>query len=402
MPSNIYKDWFFFRGIISKQLRKDISKYIHTGSIYGLRPKDGKTIRIPLPKIEQPYICFADNGEGVGRGPGKPGDQISPPRGNQPGGGRPGEGTSDGMLIDINMDDIWDIMKEELELPDMLPKPNPTHEETKIIYDGLSKSGPRALVHKRKTMLGALKRLASMGNLEDVSLLPKMLGTGSYGIINDDIRYRQYNERRVPSSNAVIFFLRDGSGSMGGDKCEIASDIAFWLKLYISKFYDKTQIVYIWHDYEARELGEHDFFSIRDGGGTLVSSSFKLMKKIIKERYPVDKWNIYGFYFGDGENHLEDNKLCGKMLRNELSSKVVNMFGQVEIMNSMKEWGNDWQNFSLKAHLDDRIKQGHFTHVRNTEVEGDAGSYWKISNEKRYAEIKKVIKQLLGKPEVVV
>lgn len=397
MPVNIQEDWMHFRQIIAKLLRKDLSGKIESGSIFRLRPIDGKKIRITIPKIRIPYIWWGEENEGVGRGNGDKGKQIRKPcKGT---GGGPGKGAGDGMLVDVDLEHLIRQIQEELELPDMKPKPNQTFEEIRTIYNGLAKVGPRALIHKRKMMLAMMKRLAAMGKLHDTKQLPGFNRPMPVLVpINDDRRFRQYNEIKVPSSNAVIFFMRDGSGSMDQQKCDIAGDIAFWLKLYINRFYDKIQVVYIWHDTEARELDEHQFFTLRDGGGTKVSSAFKLMNKIIKLRFPPEKWNIYGVYFGDGENFAEDNKSIVRILKGDLGPQVVNMMAQVEILHS-KGYGD-----SLKEHLDSQISKGNLPHVRNTEVSAkdDASkkgwSYWvTLTEEERDAAIRKVLKEILGK-----
>jgi len=390
---SIQEDHDYFRRIIEGNLRKDLKKRFESGSIFRLRPSDGKRIRVSIPQIRIPHIWWAEMGEGVGRGPGKPGDKISKPRKGK-GKGGPGEGAGDGMMVDVDLEEVFKVLKEELELPDMKPKPNQTYEEIRTIYNGLSKVGPRSLLHKKRTMLAAMKRLAAMGQLNDLHNIPGL--NKPVPIItpyNDDRRFRQYNEIKIPSSNAVIFFLRDGSGSMNGAKTEIVSDIAFWLNLYISKYYDKVQRVFIWHDYEAKEVSEADFFGLRDGGGTKCSTSFKMMKSIIKERFDPIKWNIYGFYFGDGENTTPDNQEISKLLKSDLGPNVVNLMGQVEIMH-YKGFGD-----SLKEYLDSRLKKGELPHLRNTEVHSE--NSWSISEEERDRQVKLVLKKLLGRTEEI-
>src|SRR5690606_41372745 len=45
--------------------------------------------------------------------------------------------------------------------------------------------------------------------------------------------------------------------------------------------------------HEASEVDEQTFFYSRETGGTVVSSALFEMQKIVRERYPVDQWNIY-------------------------------------------------------------------------------------------------------------
>jgi uncharacterized sporulation protein YeaH/YhbH (DUF444 family) len=239
--------------------------------------------------------------------------------------------------------------------------------------------------------------------LHDKKVLPGLTeAVNVLSPINDDRRFRQYNEIKIPSSNAVIFFMRDGSGSMDQYKCDIVSDIAYWLNLWICSHYDKTERVFIWHDTEARELSEKEFFGLRYGGGTYVSSALKMMKKIVKNRYNPVKWNIYGFYFGDGESGQQDNQEFTRILKKELGSNVLNMFGQVEILNY--GFGSGWE--SLKEYIDKQQAKNpeELKHVRNTEIKRpqSADDRWNFNSsfpdeETRDKEIKRVLKSLLGK-----
>jgi uncharacterized sporulation protein YeaH/YhbH (DUF444 family) len=188
--------------------------------------------------------------------------------------------------------------------------------------------------------------------------------------------------------------MRDGSGSMDQYKTDIVSDISWWIQLYIRKFYKKTECVHIWHDTEAKEVSEKHFYELRYGGGTYCSSALKLMNKIVKTRFNPIKWNIYGFYFGDGESFGTDNQEFVKMLKNQLGPNVVNMFGQVEILH-YAGFGE-----SLKGYIDKQIDKGVLPHVRNASIDRpeDAGWHEVFADEtKRDEEIKRVIKLILGK-----
>ena len=51
------------------------------------------------------------------------------------------------------------------------------------------------------------------------------------------VQNKQYNIIKKPSSNAVIFFARDWSGSMDQYKCDIVSDMSWWIDIWIKRFY---------------------------------------------------------------------------------------------------------------------------------------------------------------------
>lgn len=391
MANRINEDHDEFRKIISGRLREELKKHIKNGSIFRQRGKNGKIV-VTIPQIELPRIVFGKGNEGVGKGPGKPGDIIDKDKGKK--GNKPGEDPGDGIQIQLDLDEVLKLLKDELQLPDLKPKANQTYEDVKVVYNGISKLGPNSLLHKPRTMKQCMKRLAALGQLDNKVLLPGYTqAVPILSPVNDDKRFRQYNEIRVPSSNAVIFFLRDGSGSMDQQKCDIVSDISWWIDLYIREYYKKTEVVHIWHDTEAKEVSAQDFYALRYGGGTKCASSAKLMNKIIKDRYNPIKWNIYGFYFGDGETTSVDNAEFAKILKNQLGPDVVNMFGQVEILH-YNGYGE-----GLKAYLDKQIGKGALPHLRNTSVDRQENTGWYASlpDDKRDEEVRRVLKTLLGK-----
>ena len=91
-------------------------------------------------------------------------------------------------------------------------------------------------------------------------------------------------------------------------KCDIVSDMAWWVDAWIRRFYKRVERCYIWHDTKAKEVDEETFYNYRYGGGTTCSSALKLITKQFENRYPPDKWNIYILYFSDGDNWGDDNQ----------------------------------------------------------------------------------------------
>lgn len=331
MPRRIQEDHQKFRDVYSGRIRKEIKKLINNGSIFKNRGKNGK-IKITVPRIDIPHIVYGSDGTGVGRGPAKPGDLLKKPNKGQ-GQGASNEGSGDGVDINIELDHILKFMSDELKLPEMKKKPNQTYEEIKIKYNNISRKGPESLRHMRKTMITAMKRLAASGESDKENVL---IGfddpVKTISIINDDKRYRQYNEIKVPSTNAAIFIARDGSGSMDERKCDIVSSMAWWIDVWIRSFYEKTERAYIWHDTVAHEVSEKQFYSKRYGGGTMCSSAFDLINNIIETRYPPEMWNIYILYFGDGDNFQEDNAKVKEIIEKDLNHKKINMIAISDIL----------------------------------------------------------------------
>jgi len=394
LPRRIEEDHKDFRDVVSGKIRKALKKFVKSGAIFRHRGKGGK-IAISIPRIDIPHIVFGNGGEGIGRGPGDKGKVIGkdPDEGQQA-----GQGEGEGITINLDMEEVLKFMQEELELPNLLPKENDTFDEIKIKYNNISLIGPESLRHTRRTMLQALKRMAATGEINVLHQIPGYKDpVRLITPINQDKRYRQYREIKIPSSNAVIIYARDGSGSMDNIKCDIVSDMAWWIDVWIRRFYKRVERMWVWHDSQAMEVDEEKFYKYRYGGGTTCSSALKLIGKQFDNRFPPEKWNIYVFYFTDGENWNDDNEIFIKALQEEL--KPCNLVGVTQIL----AWSYD---NSVKHHVDEAIKEGRLDgdFVRtvsigpetNPEVPTNGWMQPQLSDDDRNEQILNGIKHLLG------
>lgn len=403
MPRRIEEDHKDFRDVVSGRIRRALKKFIKSGQIVRNRGKNGK-INITIPKIDIPHIVYGDNGEGAGRGPGKEGDVIG--RDPKPGQGQgAGQGESEGITISLSLEEVLKFMQDELQLPNLKKKPNETYDEVKIKYNKISLIGPESLRHNRRTLMQTMKRQAAMGTLNNLEHVPGLKDpVRVLRPINEDKRYRQYNEIKIPSSNALIIFARDGSGSMDDAKCDIVSDMSWWIDTWIRRFYDRVDRLYVWHDSSAMEVDEEKFYKYRFGGGTTCSSALKFIAKQFEDRYPPDKWNIYIFYFTDGENWGEDNEIFIQTIAEEFKPHVVNFTGITQILSYSYDG-------TVKYYVDEAIKAGTLDgeYVKTVAIgpkteAKSSGGFWStptLSEEERNEQILDAIKTLLGNPNKV-
>lgn len=403
MPRRIEEDHKDFRDVVSGRIRRALKKFIKSGQIVRNRGKNGK-IAITIPKIDIPHIVYGDNGEGAGRGSGKDGDVIG--RDPKPGkGNKGGQGESEGITINLDLEEVLKFMQNELQLPNLKKKPNETYDEVKIKYNKISLIGPESLRHNRRTLMQTVKRQAAEGTLGKLEYVPGLKDpVRVLRPIKEDKRYRQFNEIKIPSSNALIIFARDGSGSMDDAKCDIVSDMSWWIDTWIRRFYDRVDRLYVWHDSSAQEVDEEKFYKYRFGGGTTCSSALKFISKQFEDRYPPEKWNIYVFYFTDGENWGEDNDVFIKTLADEFKPHVVNFTGITQILSYSYD-------DTVKYHVDEAIKAGTLDaeYVRTVAIgpKGDSKSssgFWStptLSEEDRNEQILEAIKILLGNSNTI-
>lgn len=405
MTKRIGEDHKRFRDVVSGRTRRQLRRLVKSGAIVRRRGKNGK-MKISIPRIDIPHFVFGNTGEGLGRGPGKEGDVIGkdPEQGQGQGAG---EDHADGITITLDMEDVLRFMRDELELPEMKPKPNETFDEVKIKYNDISKIGPESLRHTRRTMLEAIKRLAITGDLDKPHYVPNSaVPIKLITPINSDRRYRQYREIKIPSSNAVIFFARDCSGSMDAYRCEIVSDMCWWIDTWIRQYYDRVERCYFIHDTLAEEVDEEKFYKYRQGGGTQCSSVFREMAKQLDNRFPPSAYNVYVFYFTDGDNWDNDNERMAKIIQEELSPHC-NLIGITQVC----PWG--YGDETVKGYVDNCLERRKLDPdvVVTAEVsdksdndDSSRGFGWgytpELSDEDRDTQIIDAIKRLLGKERV--
>ncbi|WP_134671278.1 YeaH/YhbH family protein [Halorussus marinus] len=134
----------------------------------------------------------------------------------------------------------------------------------------------------------------------------------------EDERYRYPEIVEEREKNVVVVNIRDVSGSMREKKRELVERTFTPLDWYLTGKYDNAEFVYIAHDADAWEVERDDFFGIRSGGGTKISSAYELAAAILDERYPWAEWNRYVFAAGDSENS-----------RNDTSENVIPMMEEI-------------------------------------------------------------------------
>lgn len=326
MPSRtkIDQDVGRFKRIIRGKVRENLKKYVSQGEMMGKQGKD--LISVPIPQIDIPrFKLDGSKGGGVGSGEGEPGDPVSGQEGEGQGGGEAGNQEGQHALeVELTFDEFVEIMAEELELPRIEPKGDEQIQSLKGRYKSITNVGPNSLRHFKRTYKEALKRQISSGEYdpEDPIVVP----------IRNDQRYRYRTDVPEPVTNAVIILMMDVSGSMEEEQKEIVRITSFWIDTWLRSHYKGLKTRYIIHDTVAKEVDKETFFRIRESGGTVISSAYKLCAKLIEEEYPAEQWNIYPFHFSDGDNWSErDNEECIKIIRDQLvPASNLFCYGQVE------------------------------------------------------------------------
>jgi len=160
-----------------------------------------------------------------------------------------------------------------------------------------------------------------------------------------DLRYRSRVRVPVPTSKAVMFCLMDVSGSMDESRKDLAKRFFILLYLFLTRHYEKIDIVFIRHHTQAQEVDEQNFFHATETGGTVVSSALVLMEEIARARYPTSEWNIYGAQASDGDNWHHDSGRCRELLANAILP-LCRYFAYVQVA---EEEQNLWDEYAALA-----------------------------------------------------
>lgn len=318
MVNKLEQDHARFRQIVRGKIRKDLRRFMSRGDFIGREGQ--KAVSVPVHDIDIPTIRYGDNSGGVGMGDGD-GDSAGPQgKGKGQGGDQPGKHV---LEVNVSLEELADILGEELQLPRVEPRGAHRITAVKDKYTGVRPTGPASLRHFKRTYKAALRRQIGLGlyDPENPVIVP----------VKDDLRFRSWEEVRKPQSNAVIVYMMDVSGSMGEEQKELVRLHAFWIDTWLRRNYEGIESRYIVHDVNAAEVDRKTFFSVREDGGTRISSALTACRELLERHYDPADWNIYVFHFSDGDNSSDaDNKLCCELLSQHLLP-VCNLFGYCQV-----------------------------------------------------------------------
>ncbi|WP_442775811.1 YeaH/YhbH family protein [Sphaerotilus montanus] len=323
----------------------------------------GEDIRIPKKDISEPVFHHGQGGQRDMVHPGNQdyvaGDRIKRPKGGGAGGGSgqgqasdSGEGEDD-FVFSLSKEEFMQVFFEDLALPHLIRTQLAETPEWKSHRAGFTNDGTPSNLHIVRSMRGALGRRIALGNdsrrelrrleqqLAELQAQPQPRPTdllaeqelldlqtriaelrariGHIPFLDPiDLRFRSRVKVPVPTSKAVMFCVMDVSGSMDESRKELSKRFFILLYLFLTKHYEKIDIVFIRHHTQAQEVDEQGFFHSTETGGTVVSSALVLMEEIIRARYPSDQWNIYGAQASDGDNWHHDSGRCREILQNKI------------------------------------------------------------------------------------
>lgn len=361
---------------VRNKIRKAVNDYASDQNVTDIIDGSGKNVNIPVTDIDEPSFHHK-SGTGTtervlpGNKKFQPGDSIDkPPRGGSGKGDKAGKGKSDDEFVfTLTKDEFLEFLFEGLQLPDLVRKELSVIEETRPRRAGYSNDGAPSRLDLLQSMKQSVGRRIALRNPkkkklreleeqlveindeiamlemvdkpchdeknkrveieEEISVLKRKIRAIPF-VDTNDLRYKQFIHEVVPIHKAVVFAVMDVSGSMDEQKKDLAKRFYMLLYLFLHRNYEKIDIVFIRHHETAEEVDEDEFFYGKQSGGTVVSSALELTYSIMKERYPVNQWNIYVAQASDGDNYDSDNLVVDEILKTQILP-LVQCYFYIEI-----------------------------------------------------------------------
>ncbi len=242
-------------------------------------------------------------GGGGGHGEGEEGEVIGEQPVHQEGEGEgsgAGQGEGGSHEMDATAYDLGRILTEKFQLPNLKEK-GKKRSLTRYVYDLTDKNrGFGQVLDKKATLRQIVKTNIALDNLPDVSDIDPT----RFLIAPRDKIYRILSREKDYESQALVFFIRDYSGSMAGKATELVVTqhilIYSWL-LY--QYGGQVETRFLLHDTEATEVKDfYTYYNSRVAGGTQVAAGYRLINKIVEEESLAADYNIYVFHGTDGDD----------------------------------------------------------------------------------------------------
>ena len=351
----------------------------------------GQEVRIPKKDLSEPAFHHGNGGKREMVHPGNQeyvrGDRIKRPPGGKGGGAGKGQASDQGEGEDdftfaLSKEEFMQVFFADLALPNLERTQLAETPEWKTHRAGFSSDGTPNNMHVVRSLRGAIGRRIAIGSgarhalaeLEASLAIAKAaaLAGDAAGVVATaaeikplelqiaalrsrlaripfldpiDLRYRNRVKVAVPTSKAVMFCLMDVSGSMDEGRKDLSKRFFILLYLFLTRHYEKIDIVFIRHHTQAQEVDEENFFHARETGGTVVSSALVLMEEIIRARYSPSEWNIYGAQASDGDNWHHDSGRCRELLTQKILP-LCRYFAYVQVA---EEEQNLWAEYTQIA-----------------------------------------------------
>lgn len=266
-----------------------------------------------------------DEGEVIGESPAQP---------QQGEGEGQGAGQGQGGDHDVTSEafDLGKVLTEKFNLPNLKQKGS-KKSFTKYVYE-LTDRNRRfgQVLDKKATMKRIVQTNIMLGNIDpDKPFEPEKM------LINpkDEI-YQILSKEKDFETQAVVFFLRDYSGSMQGKPTEVVTTQHLFIYSWLMYQYENRVMTrFILHDQNAKEVPDfHTYHNSSVAGGTNVFPAFELVNEIVEKENLARDYNVYVFHGTDGDDWDSDGKKTLAAI-----DKIMAYANRIGITVARNSWG---------------------------------------------------------------
>jgi len=265
-----------------RQREKDgFPRKIRVGRLIKPGKIDGNSIVIVPTTVEEKFMHdssmnYTNGGEAGGTGQGQEGEIIGeqPVRPEQGEGNGAGDGQEAGHDMQSSAYDLGRILTEKFELPNLKDR-GARRSLSKYTYDITDKNrGFGQVLDKKATLKRVLQTNFNLGKIPDIN----NMDSTNFIVSPSDKVFRTLSREKDYESQALVFFVRDYSGSMEGKCTELVVAqhvlIYSWLLYQYSK---RVETRFILHDTGAKEVPDfYTYYNSRVAGGTQVAAAYNL------------------------------------------------------------------------------------------------------------------------------
>lgn len=366
-----------------QQIKRAVADMVSERSIKDMQ-RGGK-VKIAGRDVHEPALRHGAGGDREMVLPGNrkyyPGDKLMRPEGSGQGEGEDGEGGGgngeDNFTFALSREEFMNLFFDDLELPHLVRTQVGDIKQLRPQRAGYTTQGSPVNLSVVRTMRQALGRRIALragarrrlDELEaeqrndpekaqceqtraEIEALCQRIRQVPF-LDDIDLRFRNRIMVPKPVSQAVMFCLMDVSASMDEHRKDLAKRFYTLLHLFLSRKYERVEIVFIRHTDDADEVDENTFFNDRKTGGTVVLPALQLMREIVCDRYPSGQWNVYGAQTSDGDAFGVDPERSREFLEQKLLP-LTRYYAYIEVND------RELQRQSALASTYQRIDTQHF------------------------------------------
>lgn len=288
-----------------------------------LKPTKGGNKIVVVPTLEESKLLHDqiripqqsqsdDPGEeGGGAGEGEEGEKIGETPAHEPGqsgdgAGEGGEGEGAHHEIEASAYELGKMLTEKFELPNITTKGKKVLSHyTFELTD--KNTGTGQLLDKKHTLKKVIETNLNLGRIDPFTA---KFDPSQLLVAPRDKVFRILSREKEYESQALVFFVRDYSGSMWGLNTEIVVQTHILIYSWLTyQYQNRVETRFILHDTKAKEVSDfHEYHKSRAAGGTKIAPAWELIDDIVRKGGLARDYNIYIFYGTDGDDSDREGK----------------------------------------------------------------------------------------------